>query len=121
MASLASHIPHLVLSCLQVMDWVTSNSAVKTTINGNPDELVIAGRLKHANIVNLHASTTQNIEQVLASNGRESSQAMQSWLIMDYCDKGSLNEAIDKGWFQDLTSKVWPLTLLFLLSILGIC
>ncbi len=31
---------------------------------------------------------------------------MQSWLIMDYCDKGSLLEAIDKGWFQIRTSKV---------------
>ncbi len=52
------------------MDWVTSNSAVKTTINGNPDELVIAARLKHANIVALHSSTTQAIEQVLAANGK---------------------------------------------------
>ena len=91
---------------VQVMDWVTSNSAVKTTITGDPDELAIAARLKHANIVAVYASTTKAIETVLATNGRESSQAMQSWLIMDYCDKGSLIEAIDKGWFQTRTSKV---------------
>lgn len=90
----------------QVMDWVTSNSAVKTTITGDPDELAIAARLTHANIVAVHASATKAIETVMASNGKESSQAMQSWLIMDYCDKGSLIEAIDKGWFQTRTSKV---------------
>ena len=90
----------------QVMDWVTSNSAVKTTITGEPDELAIAARLKHPNIVAVYASTTKAIETVLATHGKESSQAMQSWLIMDYCDKGSLIEAIDKGWFQTRTSKV---------------
>ena len=88
------------------MDWVTSNSAVKTTITGDPDELAIAARLVHANIVAVHASATKAIETVMATNGRESSRAMQSWLIMDYCDKGSLIEAIDKGWFQTRTSKV---------------
>ncbi|KAK9824876.1 hypothetical protein WJX74_002458 [Apatococcus lobatus] len=90
---------------VKVMDWVTSNSAVKTTITGDPDELAIAARLKHANIVAVYASCTKEVETVLATNGRESSQAMQSWLIMDYCDKGSLIEAIDKGWFQIRTSK----------------
>ena len=94
------------------MEWVTSNSAVKTTITGDPDELAIAARLVHANIVAVHASATKAIETVMATNGRESSLAMQSWLIMDYCDKGSLIEAIDKGWFQTRTSKVGMMTTL---------
>ncbi len=41
------------------MDWVTSSTAIKTTITGDPDELAIAARFKHANIVRLFASTTQ--------------------------------------------------------------
>ena len=30
----------------------------------------------------------------------EEEQLFETWLLLEYCDKGSLQDAVDRGWFH---------------------
>ena len=35
-----------------------------------------------------------------ADEAEEEEQLFETWLLLEYCDKGSLQDAVDRGWFH---------------------
>lgn len=35
-----------------------------------------------------------------AEDAEEEEQLFETWLLLEYCDKGSLQDAVDRGWFH---------------------
>ncbi|BDA44489.1 probable mitogen-activated protein kinase kinase kinase 11 at C-terminar half [Coccomyxa sp. Obi] len=71
---------------------------------GMPMEAALTEGLTHTSICRLYAhalrshSRTSSDEWQRDNKGGADSDEL--WLLMEYCDKGSVQEAVDKGWFR---------------------
>ena len=44
-------------------------------------------------MLTLHAQDTH-------THVKSEEQLLETWLLLEYCDKGSLQNAVDQGWFR---------------------
>ncbi|KAK9835662.1 hypothetical protein WJX74_005248 [Apatococcus lobatus] len=87
---------------VKVTDWLSSNSDIKLNKEGIPVEVELASSLRHDHVVYIHASHTRKMGEL---EGNSSVKIMQTWLVMEHCDQGSLSEAFESGRFQIGRSK----------------
>lgn len=87
----------------QVSDWLTSSREVKLSATGEPVEVELASGLRHDHVVRIHASQTRRMGDI---EDNSSVKVMQTWLVMEYCNQGSLAEAFESGRFRLPRSKV---------------
>ncbi|KAF5838510.1 kinase-like domain-containing protein [Dunaliella salina] len=73
---------------------------------GAPDkEAILNGQLSHPSIVQMYKSCAREIGHSQEEDGKS---IMETWMVMEYCNKGSLCDAVDKGWFRSKTSLFEP-------------
>ena len=99
-------------------DWLSSSREVKLNHAGEPVEVELASALQHDYIVCIHASHTRKMGEI---ESNASVKVMQTWLVMEHCNQGSLAEAIDSGRFQTARSKAWAFQTSSVLSPITCC
>ncbi|KAL3143838.1 hypothetical protein ABBQ32_003662 [Trebouxia sp. C0010 RCD-2024] len=70
-----------------------------------PDNVegILTLQLSHPNVVQTFKAVTRPLQSYClegADEAEEEEQLYETWLLLEYCDKGSLQDAVDRGWFH---------------------
>eukprot|EP00891_Asterochloris_glomerata_P004428 jgi/Astpho2/4428/Aster-00044 len=91
----------------------SSSKAAKDSF-GTPMEAVVTQGVDHPNVVSLvdfkmlepDPSAKKEIVWDSANQGEERGGKGELWFLLEFCDKGCLQDAVDRGWFRETCSIV---------------
>jgi serine/threonine protein kinase len=79
---------------VKVLEYTAGDSAKQGM------EALLSAQLSHPNIVQTFKHCSR--EMAPAEQGEDS--VIETWMVMEFCNKGSLSDGVDKGWFRQKNS-----------------
>ncbi|KXZ50686.1 hypothetical protein GPECTOR_15g370 [Gonium pectorale] len=70
-------------------------------------EAVLGGQISHPNIVQCYKHCTRPMGQATDADN-EGRTLLETWMVMEFCNKGGLSDAIERGWFRQRHSLFEP-------------
>jgi len=76
---------------VKVLETVHEDDEVVT----NNMEALLSNRLQHPNVVSTYKYCSRPI-----SSAHQHNTIIETWMVMEFCNKGSLSDGVDRGWFR---------------------
>lgn len=83
------------LVAVKLLEWVDQVDEGVTGGTKETMEALMSTQLSHPNVVQTYKHFTREVGQ-----NHEGCSMMETWLIMDFCNRGGLSDAVDKGEFR---------------------
>ncbi|KAL0037106.1 hypothetical protein WJX79_000594 [Trebouxia sp. C0005] len=102
MKPVLSRRPERKVSDLTTLKPRSRNSTRPQHLEAGNVEGILTLQLSHPNVVQTFKAATRPLQSYCldVTEETEDEQLFETWLLLEYCDKGSLQDAVDRGWFH---------------------
>lgn len=102
MKPVLSRTPERQVSDLTTLRSRSRNCTKPQHLEAGNVEGILTLQLSHPNVVQTFKAATRPLQSYClhGTEETEDEQLFETWLLLEYCDKGSLQDAVDRGWFH---------------------